>query len=353
MKYTKQLILLAGAVAMAFVSGCGRSSDEGKPVLHVYNWSDYMAEGLLEQFEAENNCKVVYDVFDSNEALYAKLKAGATGYDIIFPSSYFVSVMVEEGMLQEINKANIPNLKNIDPEFLEKVSLDKVMKYSVPYLSGTTGIAYRKDTVKDFDSSWTVYAREDLAGRMTLLDDIREVLGSGLITLGYSVNTTSESEIEEAADLVISWKKNIARFDNEGYKAGVASKEFWVVQGYGGDVQQVIDENEDENIVYTLPKEGFTMWEDTVAIPTGADNVELAEKFINFLHSAEVAVANIEYNYYLCPNTAAYPLLSEEIKANEVVFVPKDKLVKGEQIVDVGKDLAKYNKAWNRVKASK
>ena len=256
-------------------------------------------------------------------------------------------------MLQPINKANIPNLANVDPEFLANVSLDKEMKYSVPYMSGTTGLAYRKDMVSDFEPSWTVYAREDLAARMTFLDDVREVMGAALKTLGYSLNSTNEAEIEAAADLVISWKHNVARFDNEGYKAGIASSEFWVVQGYGGDVQQIIDENEDEDIVYVLPKEGFTMWEDTMAIPAGADNVELAEKFINFIHSAEVAVANIEYNYYLCPNTAAYPLLSEEILANEVVFVPREKLARGEQILDLGEDIALYNKAWNRVKAAK
>lgn len=352
MKILKYLIMVAISSVLALLAGCGGSADSGKPVLHVYNWSDYLAEGLLEQFEAEYGCKVVYDVFDSNEALYAKLKAGASGYDLIFPSSYFVPVMVKEGMLQKINHANIPNLANIDPAFLESVSLDKSMEYSVPYMSGTTGIAYRKDMVEDYSPTWKVYGNAQLAGRMTLLDDMREVLGAALKTLGYSLNSTSEAEIEEAADLVIKWKKNIARFDNEGYKAGIASREFWVVQGYGGDVQQIIDENEDEDIVYTLPAEGFSMWEDTMAIPAGADNVEMAEKFINFLHSAEVAAANIEFNYYLCPNTAAYPILSEEILQNEVVFVPADKLVKGEQVLDLGEDLAKYVKAWDRVKAA-
>jgi spermidine/putrescine transport system substrate-binding protein len=206
--------------------------------------------------------------------------------------------------------------------------------------------------VENYEASWTVYEREDLAGRMTQLDDMREVLGAALKVLGYSLNSTSEEEIEKAADLAISWKRNIARYDNEGYKAGIASKEFWVVQGYGGDVQQIIDENEDEDIVYTLPKEGFAMWEDTMAIPAGADNVELAEKFINFMHSPEVAAANIEFNFYLCPNTAAYALLSEEILANEVVFVPREKMARGEQILDLGEDLSKYIKAWNRVKAA-
>ena len=352
MKMKTHLILLAGALVMALVSGCGRSSEEARPVLHVYNWSDYIAEGLLEQFEEANGCKVVYDVYDSNEALYAKLKAGASGYDVIFPSSYFVTIMVREGMLQPINKANIPNLANVDPAFLASVALDKGMEYSVPYMSGTTGIAYRKDMIDDFTASWRVYEREDLAGRMALLDDMREVLGAALKTLGYSLNTTNEAEIAEAADLVISWKQNIARFDNEGYKAGIASREFWVVQSYGGDVQQIIDENEDEDIVYTLPAEGFSIWEDTMAIPVTADNVELAEKFINFMHSPAVAAANIEYNYYYCPNTAAKPLLGEEILANEVVFIPEEKMARGEQIVDLGEDLAKYVTAWNRVKAA-
>lgn len=353
MKHTKHLSLFFGALAVLIISGCGRSSEEARPVLHVYNWSDYIADGLIEAFEEAHDCRVVYDVFDSNEALYAKLKAGASGYDVIFPSSYFVTIMVKEGMLQPINKANIPNLANLDPDFLSSVSLDKDMLHSVPYMSGTTGIAYRQDMVEDFEPSWTVYGRDDLAGRMTLLDDMREVLGGALKTLGYSLNSTREAEIEAAADLVITWKRKIARFDNEGYKAGIASREFWVVQGYGGDIQQIIDENEDEAIVFTLPKEGFALWEDTMAIPVGADNVELAEKFINFMHSPEVAAANIEFNYFLCPNTAAYALLDEEMLANEVVFIPEEKLLRGEQILDLGEDLALYLKAWNRVKAAR
>jgi spermidine/putrescine transport system substrate-binding protein len=352
MKNHTSSIILCAAIVGTLLTGCGKASDDAKPVLHVYNWSDYIAEGVLEQFEEANGCKVVYDTFDSNEALYAKLKAGASGYDVIFPSSYFVTIMVEEGMLQPLNKANIPNIANLDPAFIANVSLDKELAYSVPYMSGTTGIAYRKDVVENFEPSWTMYGREDLAGRMTLLDDVREVLGAALKTLGYSLNSTNETEIEAAADLAIQWKHRIARFDNEGYKAGIASSEFWVVQGYGGDVQQIIDENEDENIVYVLPKEGFSMWEDTMAIPAGADNVELAEKFINWMHSPEIAAANIEFNYYLCPNTAAYALLDEEILSNEVVFVPAEKLARGEQILDLGEDLAKYVKAWNRVKAA-
>lgn len=338
---------LVAALVAAFI-GCTPK----KPVLNVYIWSDYLAEGLIEEFEAANHCQVIVDNYDSNEVLHAKLKGGATGYDVVFPSSYEVNTMVADGLLQKLDHTKIPNLKNLDPTFMKNVALDKEMVYSVPYMSGTTGIAYRADEVKDFQPSWTMFGRADLAGRMTLLDDMRECMSAALKTLGFSINTTKDEEINAAADLLIAWKKNIARFESEAYKAGIASKEFYLVQGYGGDIQQVIDENEDTNIKFALPREGFAMWEDTMAIPAGSDNVELAEKFINFLHDPKVAARNIEFNFYLCPNKAAYPLLSEEIRANPVVFIPDDLLAKGEQTLELGDDLAKYTAAWDRVKSS-
>lgn len=350
MKFPQSLLLGGVALLVGLFTSCGR---DDRPVLHVYNWSDYMADGLIEQFEEAFNCRVVYDTFDSNEALFAKLQAGAAGYDVIFPSSYYVSLMAPLGMLQPINHANIPNLAQVDPTFLETVSLDKEMAYSVPYMTGTTGIAYRRDRVEDFEPSWEIYSRTDLAGRLTLLDDHREVLGAALKTLGHSLNSLDPAAIEAAADRVIAWKRNIARFDNEGYKAGIASREFWVVHGFGGDVQQVIDDNEDAQIVYVLPREGFSVWEDTMAIPTGARNVELAEHFINFMHSPEVAAANIAANYYRCPNTGAYALIDEKIRHNPVVFIPEAQLANGEQILDVGEHIQLYNRAWDRVKAAR
>lgn len=350
MKTKSALLLAVGLLAglLLTLTACAPK----KPVLHVYVWSDYFAEGLIKEFEAAHNCKVVIDNYDSNEVLHAKLKGGATGYDVVFPSSYVVNLMVAEGLLQEINHARIPNLKNIDPVFLASVSIDKKMRYSVPYMSGATGIAYRRDEVKDFVPSWRMFERADLAGRMTLLDDARECLGAALKTLGHSMNSTDEAEINAAADLVIVWKKNIARFESEAFKAGIASKEFHLVQAWGGDIQQVIEANNDENIVFALPREGFPMWEDTMAIPAGSDNVALAEKFINFMHDPAVAARNIEFNYYLCPNAAAYPLLSDEIKANPIVFIPENLLAKGEQTLELGAHLAKYTKAWDRVKAA-
>jgi spermidine/putrescine transport system substrate-binding protein len=338
---------LIASLALVFAS-CAKK----KPVLHVYIWSDYLADGLIEEFAAANGCKVIVDNYDSNEILHAKLKGGATGYDVVFPSSYVVRMMAEEGLLRKLNHANIPNISNVDPIYLGKVSIDNKMVYSVPYMIGATGIAYRLDEVKNFTPSWTMFGRADLAGRMTLLDDHREVLGAALKVLGHSLNSTDETAIEAAADLVISWKKNIAQFASESNKAGIASSEFHLVQAWGGDIQQIIDENGDENLAFALPIEGFPMWEDTMAIPTGADNVDLAEKFINFLHDPVIAARNTEFNSYLCPNWLSYHNLSEEVLQNPIVMIPPDQLANGEQIKDLGNDLAKYTAAWDRVKAT-
>ena len=338
---------LVAGLALIF-SSCAKK----KPVLHVYIWSDYLADGLIEEFAAANDCEVVVDNYDSNEVLHAKLKGGATGYDVVFPSSYMIRMMAEDGLLRKLNHENIPNMKNVDPIFVGNVSIDKKMVYSVPYMTGATGIAYRRDQVTDFKPSWTMFGRADLAGRMTLLDDHREVLGAALKVLGHSLNSTDEAAIEAAADLVIEWKRNIAQFASESNKAGIASSEFYLVQAWGGDIQQIIDENEDPDLAFALPVEGFPMWEDTMAIPTGADNVELAEKFINFLHDPVIAARNTEFNSYLCPNWMSYNNLPEEVLQNPIVMIPPDLLGKGEQIKDIGEDLAKFTAAWDRVKAT-
>lgn len=351
MKSLLSRLALLGLVTLAafLLTSCAPKKSR---ILHVYIWSDYLADGLVEEFAAANDCEVVLDYYDSNEVLYAKLKGGATGYDVVFPSSYFVRMMAEDGLLQKLDHDNIPNIKNLDPIFVGQVSIDKKMTYSIPYMTGATGIAYRKDEVTDFEPSWRIFERSDLAGRMTLLDDPREVLGSALKVLGHSLNTTNSVHIEAAADLVIEWKKNIAQFASESNKAGIASKEFYVVQAWGGDIQQIIDENGDDNLAFALPAEGFPMWEDTMAIPAGADNVELAEKFINFLHDPVIAARNIEFNSYLCPNWASYNHLSEEVLQNPIVIIPRETMAKGEQIQDIREHLAKYTAAWDRVKSA-
>lgn len=341
----KYLMGIIAAGLAGLLAGCGAS----KPVLNVYTWADYVSPEELAKFEEEFNCRVVLDTFDSNEAMYAKLKAGATGYDIIVPSSYMAKMMHEQDMLEPINKELIPNLQFIDPGHLA-IAMDAAMAYSVPYMTGSTGLGYLGSKVADFEPSWAMFEREELRGRTTLLNDMRETMGAALKFLGYSLNTTDEQQLAEARDVLIRWKKNIAKFENEQYKSGLASEEFMLVQGYSGDIAQIMEDNED--IVFDVPVEGTSIFCDDLVIPKGAKNLELAHAYINFFHRPEVAAANIEYIYYLCPNTGAYELLSDEIREDPVVFMDPEIKAKSEIIEDVGEALALYTRMWDQVKAA-
>jgi spermidine/putrescine transport system substrate-binding protein len=318
--------------------------------LHVYTWADYVNPDLVKRFEKDHECKVVIDTFDSNETMFAKLKAGATGYDLIVPTSYMVKVMAEQGMLQPLDHALLPNAKNVDPEALAKV-YDKKMEHSVPYTLGYGVFAYRKDKVKNVDASWSVFARSDLKKRMTILDDMHETLGAALKSLGYSLNSRDEKQLAQARDVVISWKKNIAKFDNEGYKAGLDSGEFLVVQGYSGDLWQVAQEN--EKIAIVIPKEGVSISCDEMVIPKSAPNQKLAHALINYLLDAEVSAENMEWMGYLCPNTAAMKKVGKDFLKNPAVVIPEDVKAKCEALEDLGADLPKWTKAWDEVKAAK
>jgi spermidine/putrescine transport system substrate-binding protein len=330
---------------LACAAGCGRT----KAVLHVYTWADYVKPELVRRFEQENACRVVMDTFDSNEAMYAKLKAGATGYDILFPSSYMVRMLHDQGMIQDLNPALLPNVSHVDPDYL-RMALDPRMLYSVPYMLTNTGLGYRKSKVSDFQATWTVFDREDLRGQMTLLNDMRETLGAALKLLGYSLNTRNEKELEAARDVVIRWKKNIAKFENEQYKTGLASAEFKVVHGYSGDILQVMEDEQD--IGFAVPREGTSISCDDMVIPKDARQVELAHRLMNFLHDPEVAAQNSDFIGYVCPNKDGYPLMSEELRGNPAVFLPPELRARCEIIGDVGDALPLYTKMWDQIKAA-
>jgi len=344
----KHITLLVAAVCgLLSLVGCS----EKKKELHLYNWVDYVSPEAIERFETEYNCKVVMDYFDSNEAMYAKLKAGATGFDVVFPSSYQSKIMDAEGMLMHLDKSKLPNLKHMDADFLKFTAVDKKMVYSVPYMTGATVIAYRESKVPNFKPTWDMFLREDLKGRMTLLNDMREVIGAALIKLGYSVNSTNEAELAQAEALVKLWKPNIAKFENEGYKAGIGSGEFVLVHGYAGDLMQVIEENEDYDIKLAIPEEGTPVWVDDMVILKDAPDAELAYAFVNFMYDPEISKLNMEFNYIQCPNKDAYSLVDPEISGNPILFLPEKIRAKSEQILDVGKDLPKYTKVWDQIKS--
>jgi spermidine/putrescine transport system substrate-binding protein len=349
---TMKNLLVPAVLAAALVlplallpAGCSRTV----PQLNVYTWADYFKPELIQRFEKENGCRVVIDTFDSNEAMYAKLRAGGGGYDLITPSSYMVHIMQRQGLLQPLRPDLLPNTAHIDPEYL-KIALDPKMEHSVPYMLSVTGLAYLKSKVPDFQPTWAMLDRKDLAGRMTMLDDMRETLGAALKFLGYSINSRNETELAAARDVVIRWKKNLAKFESEQYKTGLASGEFLLVHGYSGDILQVQAENGD--IAFAVPREGTSIACDDLVIPKDAADWELAHAFINFLCDPKVAAENTEFISYLAPNKDCYPLLPAELRANPAVFVPAEIRAKSEVIDDLGADNAKYTKVWDQVKAA-
>ncbi len=339
----KRFVLLGLAFVGVFL-GCQKS----KPTLHVYNWADYLAPQLIARFEEQYQCKIVIDTFDSNEAMYAKLKAGATGYDVLFPSSYMVALLKRENLIQPLDHALIPNLSNIDSTYLNIV-YDPKMEYSVPYAVSITGVAYLRNRVPNVRFSWDVFARKDLKGRMTMLDDMRETIGAALKFLGYSLNTLNEQELQKARNVVLEWKRNLAKFENEQYKTGIASEEFFVVHGYSGDIFQIMAEN--PNVDFFVPEEGTSLAMDEMVITRTSKQVQLAHAFINFLLDPHNAAENIAVINYLCPNRAAYPLLDESLRRHPVLFPPKNVLARCEVIEDLGENNVKYTKIWDEIKA--
>jgi spermidine/putrescine transport system substrate-binding protein len=338
-KYFFNLILCG--LTIFILTGCEQSKER----LYVYTWSDYIDPELITQFEKENNCYVVIDTYDSNESMYAKIKAGACGYDIIFPTSYMAKVMYEQKLIEKLDLTQIPNVKYIDTKYLTNLAFDKTMEYSIPYMLGYTCIAYNKQKLGNIEASWNVFNRKDLKGRMTLLDDYRETIGAGLMYLGYGINSLNDEELTKAEEQIRSWKKNLAKFDNEVYKIGIVSGEFLIVQGYSGDLLQVIAEA--KHIDTIIPKEGVSISCDDMVIPVSASGKKLAYKFINFMSDPRNAAANMDYNQFFAP---VYGAKEHSKNVNLDKIFPEELYSKGKLIKDLGKNNKKYQDTWDSIK---
>lgn len=345
----KKLMLVLAVICIAGVgvfTGCNFS----KPTLHLFCWADYISPELIRAFEKENGCRVIYDTFDSNEALLEKLQLGATGYDLIFPSHYVVSTLANSGKLAKLDKERIEIFKDFDPEVIAQLP-DPTCEYALPYMMSYTGIGYNKEKITDFVPSWHMFERTDLQKRATLLDDKREVIGAALLTLNLDPNSTKAEDLEAAKALIKTWLPNVAKLENEQYKNGIASKEFYLVMGYSGDMMQVVEEN--EHVGFVIPQEGSLMCCDQIAMLSTAQNPDLAYKFINFIFRAENAAENTEYAQYLCPVKTSYDMLPEEIKNNPAIFIDKEIFAKSRFTIDQGESEAILNKLWEEIKARK
>ncbi len=330
------VIVLTG---LFLLSGCGQDSN----TLKVYNWADYIPQEVITAFEKEYNCKVVYDTYASNEEMFAKIKSGGSGYDIVFPSGDHVKMMIDAGLLEKLDMSKIKNFRNVNEIVLSKITYDPNHEYSVPYMMGTTGIIVNKKYLQDFDKSWSIYERSDLKDRITLLDDMREVFGAALKYLGYSVNTTNPDEIEKAKEVILKWKENILKFDATTYAQGIVNGEFWAVHGYPENVFQLIPEEDRQNFEFFVPKEGGTLWIDNMVILKDAKGKDLAYKFIDFILRPDISAQISDFLMIPSPVNGA-----QEYKTVENIYEVED-LANCEIIDYIGKDIDLYNKAWEEI----
>lgn len=336
------------AASLAILVGCS----EKRETLYVYNWAEYIDPEVIVQFEMENQCKVYLDTFDSNESMLAKLLAGATGYDVVFPTSYIVNSMRQHGLLSEIDESKLPNVvANFDHNYGRFIE-NKGFKWSVPYAFGMTGMAWRRDKVDiPTNVSWNVLASNQVK-RICLLDDIREMIGIGLKVNGFSVNSTNKVDHEKALNTILAWKKNANKLDNVQYRTELVSAQIYVSLGYNSDVLQVKDENQDLPIEFKIPIEGSTCCFDEMVILKNG-NVDLAHKFIDFLYRTDIAAKNCKFICSAIPNSGMKRLMDKEDLENELMFPSKEILDRLEMTLDLGDGIELWNETWDRFKSNK
>ncbi|MEM1163597.1 MAG: spermidine/putrescine ABC transporter substrate-binding protein, partial [Pseudomonadota bacterium] len=300
----------------------------GQGTVNFYNWDTYIGENTLEEFTSATGIAVQYDLFADNDELFAKLKNGNPGYDLIVPTNDYVERMIIADMLAPLDHSKIPNMANIDPNF-QDAAFDPGRKFSLPYMWGTIGVGYRKSKVDGVPESWAdLYTSDKYAGKIAMLSDGQNVFGSCLKMLGKSLNDWSDENIAEAEAVLLAQKKNITAFAPDNGQDLLLAGEVDLAMEWNGDILQAMEE--DDDIGFVVPKEGGLKWEDTLCIPKGGPNPEGAHALINFLLDAEVGKDLAEYIYYATPNAAAKALTSEDYQANPAIFPSDETLAKCE-----------------------
>ena len=315
--------------------------------LHYFTWSDYVDREILEAFERENHVKLVVDTFSSNEELLAKVQNGGAGYDVAVPSDFMVTLLVKQGLLAKIDHGNVPNLADIDPALMN-LSFDPKQDYSVPYLWGTVGIGYDSNVISSPPDSWEVLWDPAYKGRISMLNDQREVLGVALRALGYSLNETTPTAINQAKVKLLTQKPLVKVYTSENYDHLLASGEVVLAHGWGGAIARAIHER--PSLRYVVPKEGGTIWTDCLVILKSSTKVDLATRFINYLIGTDVSIRTTNRLQFASANRKVKEKLSLQLRNNPAVYPPEDSKRRLEWMVDVGEAVHLYDRAWTELK---
>ena len=329
--------------------------------LYVYNWGDYIDDEVVAMFEEETGIKVTYDMFETNEEMYPVIEAGAVTYDVVCPSDYMIQKMIENDMLAEINFENVPNISQINPEYMEMSrSFDPENRYSVPYCWGTVGILYNTKRLEELGveppKSWMDLWDPALKGEILMQDSVRDAFMVALKGLGYSMNTIDEKELQQAKDLLIQQKPLVQAYVIDQVRDKMIGGEAAVGVIYSGEMLYIQEEVKnlglDYSLEYVVPEEGTNLWLDSWVIPKNAQNKENAEKWINFLCRPDIALRNFEYITYSTPNQGAFDLLDPEIQENKAGFPDLDSLENSEVYRYLGdEEEGVYNALWKEVKS--
>lgn len=343
-------ITIASAVLLYSINSLNDSQGySGGNTLTIYNWGDYIDAELLDRFEEETGIKVVYETFDSNEAMMTKIEQGGTSYDIAVPSEYMIDKMIEEDLLIPLDHDKLPNLSNIDGRFMD-LSFDPGNAYSIPYFWGTVGIVYNPKMLGDIEiTSWDDLWDERLRNEILLVDSAREVMGMGLNSLGYSLNDVNKDHVQEAKEKLDSLTPNIKAIVGDENRMLLENEEASIGLVWSGVASEIMYENED--LEYVVPKEGSNLWFDNMVIPKTAKNIDAAHQFINFMLDAEVAAQNTDYVSYATPNKAALEFMDKEVVEDERFYPSAELTEKLEVYENLGrKNLAYYNELYLRFK---
>ena len=337
----KRMVL--GILFTAIIVSC----ESGQKRLHVFTWANYVGDEIRTEFEREFGVRVGVDVFASNEDLLAKLKSGASGYDVIMPSDYMVAIMVKENLLSPLDRSKIPNFKNISEQFLDR-DFDQGNRYTIPYTWGTAGIGYDSSVVKPPPDSLSALWDERYSGMFSMLDDQRESIGAALKLLGYSVNSTDLGELAEAKAKLIEQKPLVKQYKNEADQI-LGSGDVVMAHCWSGDAFRAAARR--PSIKYVIPKEGATQFIDTVCIPVSAPHKALAAQFINYLLRPEINAKVTEFTKYGTCVPAAREHLPEALRNHPGIYPPAEVLNKLESLRDLGEFTRNYDRAWTEVKA--
>ena len=355
-------VMAVAALSAVTVNGCGKSADKAGSAgeVYVYNWGEYIDEDVKAEFEEETGIKVIYDMFETNEEMYPVIEAGGVKYDAVCPSDYMIQKMIENQMLAEINFDNIPNIKEIDPKYMDMSrSFDPDNKYSVPYCWGTVGILYNTSMVapEDAPTKWSDLWDEKFKDNILMQDSVRDAFMVALKSLGYSMNTTNEAEIAEARDLLIKQKPLVQAYVIDQVRDKMIGGDDAMGVIYSGQMlyiqQEVADLGLDYSLEYVIPEEGTNLWLDSWVIPANAPNKENAEKWINFLCRPDIAKMNFDYITYSTPNEAGRQLIEDPALRNSpIAFPDPEELANCETFKFLGDENdALYNELWREVKS--